>query len=62
MVEIHKLSQAIMKWSLKETSKFSRSLYSLFFHDTILYILEDGQEKLNHGPENINGGSPIILI
>jgi hypothetical protein len=61
MVEIHKLSSAITKQSLRK-NKLIFEVFKLFFlHDTILYFSEGSQKIMaqisNHKPVNTNNGS-----
>jgi hypothetical protein len=53
MVKIHKLSSAITKRSLKETSRLSRSLKLFFFHDAILYFSK-GSRINRYGYQTMN--------
>jgi hypothetical protein len=66
MVEIHKLSSAITKQSLRKNKLIFEVFKLFFFHDTILYFFKDSQKIMaqisNHKPVNTNNGSPFFLI
>jgi hypothetical protein len=66
MVEIHKLSSAITKQSLRKNELIFEVFKLFFLHDTILYFSEGSQKIMaqisNHKPVNTNNGSPFFLI